>query len=140
MPLASNLVPNGTNGFFDVFVKDLAPEASITSQPADPSTLPASFVFTASTVFPLARFECQLDGGEFAACTTPRMHTGLSDGAHTFEVRAVDTSGFVDSTPATVTWTVTHLATVLALGWPGLTLLALAVAAAGALLARRGMA
>jgi YVTN family beta-propeller protein len=54
-------------------------------------------------------FECRLDSTEeqdFAACTTPQEYTGLGFGEHTFEVRAVDTSGNIDPSPASFTWTI----------------------------------
>src|SRR3954451_21027552 len=49
-------------------------------------------------------FECSLDNGEFARCASP--HT-LSPGAgdHTFAVRAVDTVGNSDQSPATAAFT-----------------------------------
>ncbi|WP_368670353.1 Ig-like domain-containing protein [Myxococcus sp. AM011] len=64
----------------------------------------ATFSFTA-TESP-ATFECSLDGATFISCTSPVTHTGLTDGSHTFAVRAVDAAGNVDPTPATRTWTV----------------------------------
>jgi Bacterial Ig-like domain len=50
--------------------------------------------------------ECKLDGAAFSACTSPQEYTGLSNGTHTFRVRAVDPFGNVDPTPAKTTWTV----------------------------------
>ncbi len=52
----------------------------------------------------MAGFQCQIDGGAFIACTSPRTYTGLIDGSHTFVVRAVDNAGNADSTPASFTW------------------------------------
>ena len=51
-------------------------------------------------------FECRLDGGAWAACTSPKNYTGFGDGSHTFEVRAIDNGGNIDPTPASHTWEV----------------------------------
>lgn len=51
-------------------------------------------------------FQCRLDGAAYAACTSPHGLMGLADGAHTFEVRAVDEAGNVDPTPAALNWTI----------------------------------
>ena len=53
-----------------------------------------------------ATFECRLDGGARAACTSPKSYTDLADGEHTFEVRAVSPPGNPDTTPAAHTWTI----------------------------------
>jgi hypothetical protein len=84
-----------------------APETSITAGPADGDTITtdqASFAFSADDA--TAAFECKLDDGDFAACGSPYEISALSDGAHTVEVRAKDTSGNADTTPATRTFTV----------------------------------
>ena len=64
----------------------------------------ATFAFSASEAG--ARFECSLDGGAFAACSSPATFSGLAAGPHTFAVRAVDAAGNADPTPATRSFTV----------------------------------
>ena len=58
----------------------------------------------------LARLECRLDGAAFSTCTSSVHLQNLTDGAHTFSVRAVDVAGNVDTTPATRSWTVDTVA------------------------------
>jgi outer membrane protein assembly factor BamB len=81
------------------------PETTITTGPTGTSgSAQATFEFRSDETG--ARFECRLDGGAFAGCSSPRTHSSLSEGSHTFEVRAVDAGGNTDSTPASRTWTV----------------------------------
>src|SRR5207237_1336225 len=80
-----------------------APTVTISSQPANPTNPSrASFSFTSTN--PGATFQCQLDAGTAAACTSPASYTGLAAGSHTFKVTATDTAG--NSANATSTWTV----------------------------------
>jgi hypothetical protein len=51
-------------------------------------------------------FECRVDSGTFAACASPHTTPSLPDGAHTFQVRAVDAAGNSDPTPASRSFTV----------------------------------
>jgi YVTN family beta-propeller protein len=78
------------------------------------STVSTSITFqvtaTAGTN-PIAGFQCNLDGSAFSSCATTNPATisynNLAAGRqHTFEVRAVDTRGNVDPTPATFRWTI----------------------------------
>src|SRR5256885_10471843 len=64
----------------------------------------ASFGFTATEAG--SSFACQLDGGAFAPCVSPRSYSGLADGNHSFQVRATDPAGNTDPTPASYAWTV----------------------------------
>lgn len=41
-----------------------------------------------------------------SACASPQTYSSLSQGSHTFQVRAKDAGGTVDPTPASYTWTV----------------------------------
>jgi len=81
------------------------PQTTIATGPsATTATGAAGFTFSADETG--ATFECRLDGAAWAACSSPRSYSSLVDGAHSFAVRAIDTSGNVDPTPATWRWTV----------------------------------
>ncbi|MBC8078340.1 MAG: Ig-like domain repeat protein, partial [Chloroflexales bacterium] len=95
-----------------VAAPDTAPPlTSIGSVPADPSaSASATFTFGGSDNLTPAgslTYECSLDGGAYTACAGPRTYTGLTNGAHTFRVRAIDAAGNRDQTPAFRSWTVT---------------------------------
>jgi hypothetical protein len=51
-------------------------------------------------------FECRLNGGSFAPCSTPHTTPALSDGDHTFDVRARDPVGNQDASPDSRAFTV----------------------------------
>jgi hypothetical protein len=81
------------------------PDTTIGSGPSNPTTsTSASFAFTSSE--PASTFQCKLDAGVYAACTSPKSYSGLSTGSHTFSVRATDPAGNTDASPATFTWTI----------------------------------
>jgi CSLREA domain-containing protein len=81
------------------------PDTTIgTAPPATTEVTTATFTFTANE--PVEEFECSLDGAPFASCEPPVELQGLAFGEHTFEVRAIDLAGNVDSSPASHTWTV----------------------------------
>ena len=92
-----------------IWTVDLTPPdpPAIGSRPANP-TNHTSGTFAISAP-PATTLECQLDGGGWAACTSPAPVSGLGDGNHTFETRAVDHAGN-RSTPASATWTVDTVA------------------------------
>lgn len=52
------------------------------------------------------RFECALDGGTYAPCSSPASFSGLSDGFHSIQVRSIDAAGNTESVPATRSFTV----------------------------------
>jgi len=83
-----------------------APQTTIVSEPAL-STTATSGTFTFASSESGSSFECKLDSGSWAACTSPKRYTGLAVGAHQFSVRATDAAGNTDTSPATYSWTVT---------------------------------
>jgi hypothetical protein len=101
---------SGSSNTATVNIDSLAPNTSITANPSNPTnSTSASFSFNGTDPAPSSggpTFECSLDGPNFAACTSPQTYSSLTDGSHTFSVRAKDTAGNIDATPATFTWTI----------------------------------
>lgn len=93
-----------TPEIFSWTIDTTQPDTSITSHPAT-LTNGTSAAFEFSSTEP-GSFECDLDGGGFAACTVPKDYNGLAEGAHTFQARAIDNAGNTDATPASFTWTI----------------------------------
>jgi hypothetical protein len=90
---------DGTPASRSFTVDTAAPNTTIDSGPSGlTNDATPTFAFSANQAG--STFECRVDGGAWAACTTPRTTASLADGPHTFEVRATDTAGNVDPTPA----------------------------------------
>jgi hypothetical protein len=87
---------------------DSGPSGSVTDTSA-------TFSFSASEP---STFQCRLDGGAFAPCTSPTSYTNLTTTSHTFQVAATDGSSNVDASPAERSWTVLDSASNL-IGNPG---------------------
>ena len=93
---------------FEWTIDTKAPQTQITAKPAvlvDSET--ATFEFTGEDVLEgsgVASFECKLDSGGFSACTSGIEYSGLGEGTHSFEVRAIDQAGNVDGSPASYEW------------------------------------
>jgi hypothetical protein len=79
------------------------PAPTFTSTPTDPSadTGDVSFAFTSSGA---TSFECAIDGGSYATCTSPKTYSALAVGSHTFAVRALNAGG--TSSPSSFSWRV----------------------------------
>jgi uncharacterized protein len=108
---AGNLDPSPAS--FTWTIDTTAPETTINSNPANlTNSTSASFGFSGTDTggTGVASFECKLDSGSFAACTSPKSYTSLADGSHTFQVRAIDGVGNADPTPASFTWTIDTIA------------------------------
>jgi len=81
------------------------PDTQITAGPSTTSgSTSAQFAFNAGE--PGASFECRLDAGAWRACSSPSSYSALAEGSHSFSVRAKDSAGNTDPTPATRSWTV----------------------------------
>ncbi len=116
------LVPDSTDGFnFNSREHANRPTLELTTSGGPPDTTPpdtqidsgpsgtvttstATFAFSANEAG--STFACSLDGAAPTACTSPQTYVGLTNVAHTFEVRATDGSGNADPTPASRAWTV----------------------------------
>ncbi|HEX2578255.1 MAG TPA: Ig-like domain-containing protein, partial [Aquihabitans sp.] len=85
-----------------------APDTTLVGGPSGTTTdSTPTFTFSSEAG---ATFECQVDGGAYAPCTSPFTPATLADGAHTFSVRAKDAVGNTDGTPATRAFTVDTVA------------------------------
>ena|GEM_PF-1233178 len=82
-------------------------ETEIIACPDSPtSRIEFQFQFQ-ETISALDTFECKLDGGAWTSCDGgTRQVSGLSDGSHTFLVRALGLQGRLDTTPAFCVWSV----------------------------------
>jgi hypothetical protein len=85
------------------------PLTSLGALPADPSGPDVQFSFGGRdnlTPPDGLRFRCQLDNGPVVDCSSPQPYSGLANGAHSFQVFAVDDAGNVDPDPASYSWSV----------------------------------
>jgi hypothetical protein len=76
---------------------------------------PSSFANSAGATFSFTdaeggvTFQCRVDTGSFSTCTSPKSYNGLSEGSHTFQVKALDAATNA-STTTSYTWTVDTVA------------------------------
>jgi hypothetical protein len=99
--------PTSYSWMVDNSLKDITPpETFINSKPPDPSNS-SEATFTYSSGEANSTFQCKLDGAAFASCGSSGItYTGLTDGSHTFQVKATDSSNNTDASPAGYTFSV----------------------------------
>jgi hypothetical protein len=88
---------------------DLPPETAITGGPSG-ATSSSSATFRFSSTDTAATFQCKLDDRNWSSCGSGKTYTGLPQGSHTFRVRAKDSAGTKDPSPAARTWKVDTVA------------------------------
>ena len=80
-----------------------APDTIATGPSADPTNSPQITFSSPDT--PAATFQCKIDDGAFTSCVSP-FTPAVGDGPHTVLVRAVHPEGYLDLSPASVSFTV----------------------------------
>ncbi len=100
---ATDTAGNVTIETATIVVDQTNPAVSITP-PTSPTNSTASqdVTFSASDANGLATVECRIDGGSYAACTSPYATGTLTEGTHTVDVRATDNAGNVTTQSATI--------------------------------------
>ena len=86
--------------------------ASIPARPTPRRARRATIEFSSGDAD--ATFQCSLDGAAYSTCQSPKIYDNLAIGWHWVEVRAVDSDGHVDISPAMHNWTVQRPAETLA--------------------------
>jgi hypothetical protein len=80
----------------------VAPGITVTSQPPAVN-LQTSATFTFNSSDANATYQCQLDNSAYTTCSSPVSYSSISNGSHTFSIKATDIAGNVSS-PTSVTW------------------------------------
>jgi hypothetical protein len=87
----------------------VAPDTAISSGPEDGAlVLPGPVQYTFAAVGTVDHFDCSIDNGPFATCTSPQVFN-LGFGTHVFRVRAVNAGLEADQSPATRYWVVRNV-------------------------------
>jgi hypothetical protein len=112
--MVTDKVGNFTIAHFSWVVDSMAPDTTLDAHPTDPDTnFTPSFSFGGNdnSGSGVVSYMCKVDGGTFNACTSPFTVSTLSPGSHTFGVYAIDRASNADPSPASFTWTVMQIPT-----------------------------
>lgn len=100
-------------GYTDNITLDQTPpNTAITLFPTSPSKL-ATATFRFGSNESGVTYQASLDAGPYVAVTNPQAYTGLADGTHLLNVRAIDRAGNIDGTPAPLLWDIDATAPVI---------------------------
>jgi hypothetical protein len=84
------------------------PNTKISSGPSGATTATvASFGFESTEAG--SSFQCQFEAAAWTPCASPTTYSGLALGAHSFAVKALDSAGNADPSPASRHWTVAEV-------------------------------
>ncbi len=103
---ASGAISN-TPTLVTFFLDQLPPSVTLSQAPNTVSNVTSpSFVFSGSDPGggTISGYECRLDSGSYATCSSPSSVSGLGAGSHTYSIRALDSAGNY-STVVTHAWT-----------------------------------
>jgi membrane peptidoglycan carboxypeptidase len=82
------------------------PDTAILGAPPSQTAARSAVFKFGATGAPAKGFQCSLDAGAFAGCTSPASFGRLAPGAHVFTVRALSKADAPDASPASYRWTV----------------------------------
>ena len=100
-----NDITDPTPASYSWTIDTVRPETTLmSSPPAFSNNINPSFAFVSSE--PGSSFQCRVDKGAYAVCTSPHPISGLAAGKHTFLVAAIDPSGNTDTKAAAYKWTI----------------------------------
>lgn len=89
-----------------IFTVDATGPGFVLSAAPPAITVSRSAQFAFSSPEPGSTFQCKLDSAEWSTCLSPKLVSGLTDGAHSFEVRAIDLLGNIGPLPLKHVWSV----------------------------------
>ena len=82
-----------------------APNTTLTAtEPSPTNDATGDFEFVADE--PGVTFQCRVDASAYTPCSSPHATAALTDGFHTFNVRAIDAAGNTDPSADATGWTV----------------------------------
>src|SRR5664280_888252 len=101
---ATDAAGNTSTKSFTWTIDTTPPSISLDSTPnALTNSTTAVFNFSATDASAFS-FQCEIDGGGYSACTSPKTYPGLLEGSHTVLVKATDAAG--NTSTKSFTWTI----------------------------------